>query len=120
MAERAVDLERHLALKLKPAAEHRVMLALVGSVLLDRGDEDVVVGAPHAHRLEQAVDARMHPMLVINVARREDVEITAAERGKHGADATPRHAAPQCARSRPMPSPVPRTWPWSLPPPRPP
>src|SRR3569623_1574338 len=85
MAERAVDLERHLALELEPAAEHRVMLALVGAVLLDRGDEHVVVGAPHAHRLEHTVDARIPPMLVIDVDRCEDVEITAAERGKHDA-----------------------------------
>src|SRR6185503_12990106 len=83
MAAGPVDLERPLALQLEPALEHHIMLALVGPVLLDRGDEIALFRMPAADRVEDAVDARIAPMLVIDVDRAKQVQVSAAKPGFH-------------------------------------
>ena len=79
MAAGAVDLQRHLAPQLEPALEHHIMLALVGAVLLDRGDELAVVGAGVRTASSMRSMLGIAAMLVIDVDRAEQVEIAACE-----------------------------------------
>jgi hypothetical protein len=83
MAKRAVDRERHPSPPLEPAAEHQIMLPLVGSVLFDPGDQDMVVRPPLPNRLEDAVDRSVAAMLVVEVDGAKQVKVPLPEPAEH-------------------------------------
>src|SRR6476659_2162250 len=62
-----VDRQGHPALPLEPALEHQIVLALVGPVLGDFGDEPMIVWTPRPNRLEHAVERGVAAMLVVQV-----------------------------------------------------
>ena len=59
------------------------MLALIGSVMLDRRDQGEIVRITRAHRLEDAVYGRIPAMLVIDIDRSKHVEVAAGDPGEH-------------------------------------
>ena len=79
MAAGAINAERHFALQLEPALEHDIMFTLVGAVLLDRRNERVIVRRACPHCIKYAIDARVPAMLVIDVDRAQQIQVTAAE-----------------------------------------
>ena len=83
VAERPVHRQRHDPAAFEPAAEHHVVLALVGPVALDRRDQLDVVGRARADGFEHPVDRGIAAVFVVDVNRPQHVEIAAAERGKH-------------------------------------
>jgi hypothetical protein len=50
------------------------MLALVGAMLLDLGDQPMVVGEMPAHRAQHAVERRVAAVLIIDLDGGYDVE----------------------------------------------
>src|SRR5207244_9676595 len=79
----AVHSVRHGPMPLEPAAEHHVMLALVRAMLLDPLDQLVIVGPACLHGCGKGLDRSISAMLVVDVDRRQEVEITLAEPGTH-------------------------------------
>jgi hypothetical protein len=79
MAAGAIDRERHQPLQLKPAAKHHIMLALVGPMLLDRGEKHGVIWRALSDRLDHPIDRRVTAMLIVDVDRAEKLKISATK-----------------------------------------
>ena len=83
VAAGTVDGIGHLTPALEIAPEHQIVLPLVGPVLLDLGDEIHIVRAPGTNPLQHPIQAAVAAVLVVDVDRCEDVEVSAAGSCKH-------------------------------------
>ncbi len=83
MAAGPVDLERHDPTFFEPAAEHPIMLALIGTVLLDHGEQRLVAGVAAANGIDHPVERRITPVLVVDVDRGDDLKVAALEPFSH-------------------------------------
>src|SRR5689334_12389746 len=83
VAAGAIDEKRHLSSLLEPALEHEVVFALVCAVLLDLGDQSLIVRKMLADGGEHLVQRRVTAMLIVDVDGRNDVEPPASEPRQH-------------------------------------
>jgi len=85
-----VDKERHLPASLVPAAEHDIMLPLIGAVPLDQRDEFMVAGGTGFDCLQHAVERGIAAILIVDVDRSQEVEVAIAEPRQHRTELQPR------------------------------